>query len=67
MSLSSLIKGSYNLISRHHPFSIAGSNFRSLIPIFLTAGQRISLGLVSVPVWLIVLSDQLKIIGLVSF
>ena len=39
-------------------FGVGGSNFRSLIPIFLTAGQRISLDLVSVPVWLIVLSDQ---------
>ena len=35
-------------------------------PIFLTAGFKRSLGLVSVPVWLIILSDQLKIDGLVS-
>ncbi len=35
-------------------------------PIFLTAASRGSLGRVSVPVWLIVLSDQLKIVGLVS-
>ena len=33
-------------------------------PIFLTAGFKRSLGLVSVPVWLIILSDQLKIVGL---
>ena len=35
-------------------------------PIFLTAASRGSLGRVSVPVWLIILSDQLKIVGLVS-
>jgi len=34
-------------------------------PIFPTAASRRSLGLVSVPVWLIVLSDQLPIVGLV--
>ena len=33
---------------------------------FLTAASRRSLGRVSVPVWLIVLSDQLLIIALVS-
>ena len=35
-------------------------------PIFPTAASRRSLGRVSVPVWLIVLSDQLLIVGLVS-
>ena len=35
-------------------------------PIFLTAASRRSLGRVSVPVWLIVLSDQLLIVGLVG-
>ena len=35
-------------------------------PIFPTAASRRSLGRVSVPVWLIILSDQLQIIGLVS-
>ena len=34
---------------------------------FLTAASRRSLGRVSVPVWLIVLSNQLLIIALVSF
>lgn len=34
-------------------------------PIFPTAG--ICLGLISVPVWLIILSNQLKIKGMVSF
>jgi hypothetical protein len=35
-------------------------------PIFLTAASRRSLGRISVPVWLIILSDQLNIVGLVS-
>ena len=35
-------------------------------PIFPTAASRRSLGRVSVPMWLIVLSDQLKIVDLVS-
>ncbi len=35
-------------------------------PIFLTAASRRSLARVSVPVWLIVLSDQLPIVALVS-
>ncbi|MAM34373.1 MAG: hypothetical protein CMH28_04795 [Micavibrio sp.] len=34
--------------------------------IFLTAASRRSLGRVSVPVWLIILSNQLLIVGLVS-
>ncbi len=35
-------------------------------PIFLTAASRRSLARVSVPVWLIILSDQLPIVALVS-
>ncbi len=35
-------------------------------PIFLTAASRRSLARVSVPVWLIVLSDQLPVVALVS-
>ncbi len=35
--------------------------------IFPTAASRRSLGRVSVPVWLIILSDQLRIVALVSF
>ena len=35
-------------------------------PIFPPAASRRSLGRVSVPMWLIVLSDQLKIVALVS-
>ena len=34
--------------------------------IFPTAASRRSLGRVSVPVWLVILSDQLEIVGLVS-
>ena len=36
-------------------------------PIFPTAASRRSLGRVSVPVWLIVLSNQLQIEALVSY
>ena len=35
-------------------------------PKFLTAASRRSLGRVAVPVWLIILSDQLPIVALVS-
>ena len=35
-------------------------------PIFPTAASRRSLGRISVPVWLIILSDQLRIAGLVG-
>ena len=35
-------------------------------PIFPTAASRRSLGRVSVPVWLVILSDQLQIVGLVG-
>ena len=35
-------------------------------PKFPTAASRRSLGRVSVPVWLIILSDQLRIVALVS-
>ncbi len=35
-------------------------------PIFPTAASRRSLGRVSVPVWLIILSDQLPVLALVS-
>ncbi len=36
-------------------------------PKFPTAASRRSLGRVSVPVWLVVLSDQLQIVALVGF
>ena len=35
-------------------------------PIFPTAASRRSPGRVSVPMWLVILSDQLKIVALVS-
>ncbi len=35
-------------------------------PIFPTAASRRSLGRISIPVWLIILSNQLRIITLVS-
>ena len=35
-------------------------------PIFPTAASRRSLGRISVPVWLIILSDQLPIVGVVG-
>ena len=35
--------------------------------IFLTAASRRTLGRVSVPVWLIILSDQLPVLGLVGY
>ena len=35
--------------------------------IFPTAASRRSLGRVSVPVWLVVLSDQLRIVALVGY
>ncbi len=51
--------------SLHHTRGVAASGFRPLrnIP---TAASRRSLGRVSVPVWLIVLSDQLPIEALVG-
>ncbi len=50
----------------HHTRGVAASGFRPLrnIP---TAASRRSLGRVSVPVWLIILSDQLPIEALVGF
>ncbi len=48
-----------------HSRGMAGSGLRHC-PIFLTAASRRSLGRVSVPVWLIILSDQLLIVALVS-
>ncbi len=52
--------------SLHHPRGVAASGFPPLrnIP---TAASRRSLDRVSVPVWLIILSDQLPISALVGF
>ena len=51
----------------HHPRLIAGSNFRSLPNIPHCCFTFMNLALVSVPMWLIVLLDQLRIFGLVCF
>ncbi len=48
-----------------HTRGIAGSGFRPLSNI-ATAASRRSLGRVSVPVWLVILSDQLPIVALVG-
>ena len=64
-SLSSLIKELYNpkaFITHAAWLDQACAH----CPIFPTAASRRSLGRVSVPVWLIVLSDQLPIVALVS-
>ncbi len=48
-----------------HTRGIAGSGLPHC-PIFPTAASRRSLGRVSVPVWLIILSEQLPIVALVG-
>ena len=53
-----------NLLCLPHSRNITRSSFRSLSKI--PHCRLKSLGLVSVPVWLIILSDQLRIFGLVS-
>ncbi len=49
----------------HPPRGVAASDFRHCA-IFLTAASRRSLARVAVPVWLIVLSDQLPVEALVN-
>ena len=64
-SYSSLIKAVYD----PKAFILHAALLRQGFPhcgIFLTAASRRSLGRVSVPVWLIILSNQLMIVGLVS-
>ena len=51
-------KGSYFISFTHEQVAL---QYSSLLAV------KFSLDLVSVPVWLIILSDQLKITGLVSF
>ena len=65
LNLSSQLKGLYNpkaffthAVWLHQAFAHCA--------IFPTAASRRSLGRVSVPVWLIILSDQLRIVALVS-
>ncbi len=49
----------------HHTAAWLGQAFAHC-PIFLTAASRRSLARVPVPVWLIILSDQLPVLALVS-
>ncbi len=62
---SSLPTEVYNAKHLHPSRGVAASDFRPLRSI-LTAASRRSLGRISVPVWLIILSDQLPIVALVS-
>ena len=62
---SSLLTGFYTPRSFITHAALLGQAFAHC-PIFLTAASRRSLARVSVPVWLIILSDQLPIVALVS-
>ncbi len=64
-SFSFLLKAVYNPKAFIPHAASLGQSFLHC-PIFPTAASRRSLGRVSVPVWLVVLSDQLQIVGLVS-
>ena len=62
---SSLLTGLYTPQSFITHAALLGQAFAHC-PIFLTAASRRSLARVSVPVWLIILSDQLPIVALVG-
>ncbi len=62
---SSLLKVLYNQQAFFTHAALLDQAFAHC-PIFPTAASRRSLGRVSVPVWLIVLSDQLPIVALVG-
>ena len=64
-SYSSPLTGVYNLTTFILHAALLGHP-SGHCPIFLTAASRRSLDRVSVPVWLIILSDQLLIVALVS-
>ncbi len=64
-SLSSLLKVLYNPKAFFTHAALLDQAFAHC-PIFPTAASRRSLGRVSVPVWLIILSNQLRIVALVS-
>ncbi len=64
-SFSSPLKGLYNPKAFFTHAALLDQAFAHC-PIFPTAASRRSLGRVSVPVWLIVLLDQLRIVALVS-
>ncbi len=65
MSLFSLLKVLYDpkAFFTHAAWLRQAFAHRAIFP---TAASRRSLGRVSVPVWLIILSDQLRIVALVS-
>ena len=63
-SLSSLRKGLYDPKAFVTHAALLGQAFAHC-PKFLTAASRRSLGRVSVPVWLVILSNQLLIVALV--
>ncbi len=65
VSFSSLLKVLYNPQAFFTHAALLHQGFPHCA-IFPTAASRRSLGRVSVPVWLIVLSDQLRIVALVS-
>ncbi len=64
-SLSSPLKVFYNPQAFFTHAALLDQAFAHC-PIFPTAASRRSLGRVSVPVWLIILSDQLRIVALVG-
>ncbi len=64
-SLSSLLKVLYNPKAFFTHAALLDQAFAHC-PIFPTAASRRSLGRVSVPVWLIILSNQLRIAALVG-
>ena len=65
MMLSSLLKVLYNPKAFITHAALLDQAFAHC-PKFPTAASRRSLGRVSVPVWLVVLSDQLQIVALVG-
>ncbi len=65
MSVSSLLKVLYNPKAFFTHAALLDQAFAHC-PIFPTAASRRSLGRVSVPVWLVVLSNQLRIVALVG-
>ncbi len=65
-SVSSLTKAVYNP-KAFFPHAAWLDQACAHCPKFPTAASRRSLGRVSVPVWLVVLSDQLQIVALVGF
>ncbi len=64
-SLSSLLKVLYNPKAFFTHAALLDQAFAHC-PIFPTAASRRSLGRASVPVWLIILSNQLRIVALVG-